>query len=164
MKCRESFDETRFGKVSWRTELRLRDKRTFESRAWAVVFWSAVSDQRPCFFREFRFFSKLWTAVYPSNMAPIGAKLGENAFRTIPDISFFDVEIFFKTSNSRLPPEDGSDRLQTLGKRVSGDPQHFIFRRHKHFLRQTLLLQFFFRQHPPKLFQQSACFGGAVQV
>ena len=31
-------------------------------------------------------------AVYPSNMAPIGVKLWENAFQTIPDISFFDPE------------------------------------------------------------------------
>ena len=27
-------------------------------------------------------------AVYPSNMAPIGVKLWENAFQMIPDISF----------------------------------------------------------------------------
>ena len=31
--------------------------------------------------------------------------------------------------NGRLPPEDGSERPQTSGKRVSGDPRHFIFRR-----------------------------------
>ena len=31
-------------------------------------------------------------ALYPSNMAPIGVKLWENAFQTIPDISFFDVQ------------------------------------------------------------------------
>ena len=31
-------------------------------------------------------------AVYPSNMAPIGVKLRENAFQTIPNISFFDTE------------------------------------------------------------------------
>ena len=34
-------------------------------------------------------------------------------------------------SNGRLPPEDGSVRPQTLGKRVSDDPRHFIFRRRK---------------------------------
>ena len=33
--------------------------------------------------------------------------------------------------NSHLPPEDGSVQLQTLGKRVSDDPQLFIFRRRK---------------------------------
>ena len=40
---------------------------------------------------------KLSTAVYPSNLAPIGLKLCQSAFQTIPDISFFDenvVEIF----------------------------------------------------------------------
>ena len=34
-------------------------------------------------------------------------------------------------SNGRLPPEDGSDRRETLGKRVSDDSRHFIFRRRK---------------------------------
>ena len=34
-------------------------------------------------------------AVYPSNMAPFGLKLWENAFQTIPNISFFDAEKFF---------------------------------------------------------------------
>ena len=34
-------------------------------------------------------------------------------------------------SKGRLPPEDGSVRPQTLGKRVSDDPRHFIFRRRK---------------------------------
>ena len=38
---------------------------------------------------------------------------------------------FCKTLNGRLPPEDGSVRPQTLGKRVSDDPRHFIFRRKK---------------------------------
>ena len=39
---------------------------------------------------------------------------------------------FVKTLNSRLPHEDSSVRPQTLGKRVSDDPRHFIFRRLKH--------------------------------
>ena len=34
-------------------------------------------------------------AVYPSNMAPFGLKLWENAFQTIPNISFFDAEKIF---------------------------------------------------------------------
>ena len=38
--------------------------------------------------------------VYPSRMAPIGTKLWENAFQTIPDIAFFDInqkksDVFF---------------------------------------------------------------------
>ena len=36
-----------------------------------------------------------------------------------------------ETLKGRLPPEDGSVRPQTLGKRVSDDPRHFIFRRPK---------------------------------
>ena len=41
-------------------------------------------------FANFEIFRELRTTVYPSNMAPIGLKLGQNAFRTIPDILFFD--------------------------------------------------------------------------
>ena len=37
----------------------------------------------------FSIFLKLWRAVYPSNKAPIGAKLCENAFQTIPVNSIF---------------------------------------------------------------------------
>ena len=40
-------------------------------------------------------------------------------------------DFFFETSNGRLPPEDGSVRPQALGKQVSDDPRHFIFRRRK---------------------------------
>ena len=65
-------------------------------------------------------------------MAPIGAKLWENAFQTIPDISFFDAENQKEMLNFEWPftprrVEDGSDRRETLGKRVSGDLEHFIF-------------------------------------
>ena len=68
-------------------------------------------------------------------MAPIGAKLDQNAFQTIPDISFFDAENQKKcrTLNGRLPLEYGSVRPQTLGKCVSDDSQHFIFRRAEKF-------------------------------
>ena len=41
---------------------------------------------------------------------------------------------FCKTLTGRLPLEDGSVRPQTLGKRVSDDSQHFIFRRRKKIL------------------------------
>ena len=44
---------------------------------------------------NFDFFSKLRTVVYPPNMAPIGAKLWQNAFQTICNFSFFDPENFF---------------------------------------------------------------------
>ena len=37
---------------------------------------------------------KFRATVYPSKSAPIATKLCENAFRAIPDISFFDVENF----------------------------------------------------------------------
>ena len=42
--------------------------------------------------RDFENFSKLRTAIYPSNMARTAAKLWENAFQMIPDVSFFDAE------------------------------------------------------------------------
>ena len=39
---------------------------------------------------------KLWTGVYPPRIAPFGFKLGQNAFQTIPDISFVDSQNFFR--------------------------------------------------------------------
>ena len=42
--------------------------------------------------------TKFQTAVYPSNLAWIGAKLCQNAFQTIPNVSFFDAGIFFSAN------------------------------------------------------------------
>ena len=44
----------------------------------------------------------------------------------------------FETSNGRLPPEHGSDRRETLAKRVSDDLQLFIFQRRKKILAKFL--------------------------
>ena len=52
-------------------------------------------DSRHFIFQRRKIFSKLRTAVYPPNMAPIGAKRWENAFQVIPDISFFDAHEHF---------------------------------------------------------------------
>ena len=86
--------------------------------------------------------SNIRTAVYSPRMAPFGLKFYESAFQTIPDISFLDgknIEKKCKTLNGRLPPGCSSVRLQTLGKRVSDDPRHFIFRRRtKNFRRKFL--------------------------
>ena len=40
---------------------------------------------------------------------------------------------FSETLNGRLPLEDGSDRCETLPKRVSDDSRHLIFRRRNNF-------------------------------
>ena len=101
---------------------------------WKHIFTTRPSVSVPLVFvsvhaeRQIVGISKFRSAVYLSNMAPIAAKLCQNAFWTIPDISFFDVEKKIETSNGRLHPEDGSVRPQTLGKRVSDDPQYLIFR------------------------------------
>ena len=87
-------------------------------------------------------------------MAPFGLKLWENAFQAIPDISFFNVEKFFETSNGRLPPKHGSDRRETLPKRVSGDPRHFIFRHPQTFLATKIFVRKIFRQHPENFFNK----------
>ena len=68
-------------------------------------------------------------------MAPIGVKLWENAFQTILQKCSSEAKIFLgqflkksKILAGRLPPEDGSDRRETLGKRVSEDFAKMIFR------------------------------------
>ena len=50
----------------------------------------AITKLVPTDWIDFENLSKLRTAVYPSRMAPIGAKLCQNAFQVIPDVSFFD--------------------------------------------------------------------------
>ena len=73
-------------------------------------------------------------AVYPSRMAPIGAKLWENAFRMIWNISFFDAEkknwqTFFKKSLQVIFCFQETGVLEELGG----------FERHWHVCRQKLL-------------------------
>ena len=63
-------------------------------------------------------------AIYPSKMAPIGVKLWENVFQTIPDISFFDPPNETKKTNAnfdrpftprgwlRLAPNFGKTRFR----------------------------------------------------
>ena len=74
------------------------------------IFWrrkqkqidkSSCYTQIPLSHKEF--VCKLWTAAYPARMAPIGVKLGQNAFQTIPDISFFDAENQKKMPNFEWP-------------------------------------------------------------
>ena len=44
------------------------------------------------------------SSAYPSNMAPIATKLRQNAFRTIPDISFFDQTNFYSKLRTAVYP------------------------------------------------------------
>ena len=58
---------------------------------------------------------------------------------------------FVETSNGRLPPEQSSDRPETLAKHVSDDLQLFIFRRRKKFLDEIFAkifgVDFFFQEN-----------------
>ena len=61
-----------------------------------------------------------------------------------------------KTLNGHLPLEHGSDRRETLGKRVSDDSRHFIFQR------PTIFLVFFLSSSlAPTFFSRILRFGGA---
>ena len=113
--------------------------------------------------REFRFFFKLWTLVYPSNLAPFGLKLCQNAFQTIPDISFFNVEKCFRNFERPLTPQTWLRSARNFAKtRFRWSPTfHFSTAKtnvDKKFRRKHIL------STPQRIFQQSACFGGAVQV
>ena len=50
-------------------------------------------------------------------------------FFFIQELTFREFLIFFEISNGSLPPEQNSDRRETLAKRVSDDLQLFILRR-----------------------------------
>ena len=62
-----------------------------------------------------------------------------------------------QTLDGRLPPEDGSDWPQNLGKRVSDDSRHFIFRRPK-----KIFDEIFGAKSPDEI--KSRYFGGATLV
>ena len=64
-----------------------------------------------------RNFVKLWPAVYPSRMAPFGLKLWENAFQTIPNISFFDAE---KKKLAKIFDENFYRKFSTSKNEMSG--------------------------------------------
>ena len=55
-------------------------------------------------------------ATYPSKMALIGVKLWEDAFQTIPNISFFDAEQIFlaKFFDENLRPKNFRRKIDKL--------------------------------------------------
>ena len=72
--------------------------------------------------------------------------------------SSFLLERTFETLNGRLTPKHGSDRRETLPKRVSGDPRHFIFRHPQTFLATKIFVGKIFRQHPENFFSTKCLF------
>ena len=78
-------------------------------------------------------FERLFT---PRGWLRSARNFAKTRFRRFPTFHFSKPEKRKKlrTLKVRLPPEDGSDRRETLGKRVSDDLQHFIFRRQKKIL------------------------------
>ena len=74
-------------RTSRRPDVRTSDVRTSESRRNVLGPPVNNSGAPPNYYDQ-----KIRKAVYPSRMAPIGPKLWENAFQTIPDVSFFDAE------------------------------------------------------------------------
>ena len=83
--------------------------------------------------------SKLWTAVYPPRIAPFGLKLWENAFRMIPNISFFEAKsvkilyFFRKLWTAVYPPRIapiglklGQNAFQTIPDISFFDPRNFF--------------------------------------
>ena len=96
--------------------------------------------------KKFRNFEWPFT---PETWLVLASNLAKRRFGRFPTFHFSTSKNCFETSNGRLPPEDGSVRPQTLGKRVSDDPRHFIFRRY-FFLFDTFCCRNFVFVNPPK--------------
>ena len=121
-------------------------------------------DSRHFIFRRKKFFSKLRTAVYPPKMAPIGVKLRENAFQVIPDISFFDQKNFFRNFERLFTPRGWLCLASNFWKtRVRWSPT-FHFSTAQTLFATKIFVAKNFSSTVRKCFQQSACFGVAVQV
>ena len=86
----------------------------------------------------FRGYGLLGRRIFKRPFTPRGwlrsaRNFGKTRFRRFPTFHFSTPKTKKKcrTLNGRLPLEYGSVRPQTLGKCVSDDSQHFIFRRRK---------------------------------
>ena len=99
----------------------------------------------------FRNFERPFT---PRNQLRSASNFAKTRFRRSPTFHFSTSKNFFETSNGRLPPKHGSDRRETLPKRVSGDPRHFIFRHPQTFLATKIFVRKIVRQHPENFFNK----------
>ena len=81
-------------------------------------------------------------------MARIGAKLCQNAFRTIPDISFFDGKCFAKLRTAVYPPNMAPIGAKLCQNAFQVIPDISFFDTHKHFWRQKFLSKTIFVNTP----------------
>ena len=99
-----------------------------------------------------------------SNMARITAKLCQNAFRTIPEISFFGVDFF----SSKLRTAVYHPRMAPFSLKLWENALQMIpgisFFDAKHFFSTNIFVGNVLFVNPPKKFQQSACVGRPVNV
>ena len=91
-------------------------------------------------------------------------KLCLNVFRNDSGIPFFDVEKFFRNFDWPFTPPGWLRSASNFGKTRFRWSPTFDFSTPKTFLRPKFLSDKIFRQHSENVFQQSACFGGAVLV
>ena len=96
--------------------------------------WRVFSSKR---FANFDFSSNFEHSFTLQTWLRLASNFAKTRFRRSPTFHFSTSKNFFETSNGRLPPKHGSDRRETLPKRVSDDPRHFIFRRRKIFFGET---------------------------
>ena len=106
--------------------------------------WRVFSSKR---FANFDFSSNFEHSFTLQTWLRLASNFAKTRFRRSPTFHFSTSKNFFETSNSRLPPKHGSDWRETLPKRVSGDPRHFIFRRQKQ-ISTKIFGRKMFRQHP----------------
>ena len=90
--------------------------------------------------RRYYFFSG---ASAPPRPVPCRAGKKKNSPRRTPNKK---IRFFVETLNGCLPLEHGSDRRETLGKRVSDDLEHFIFRPQRKILAKKFWGSIFFQQ------------------
>ena len=113
--------------------------------------WRVFSSKR---FANFDFSSNFEHSFTLQTWLRLASNFAKTRFRRSPTFHFSTSKNFFETSNSRLPPKHGSDRRETLPKRVSGDPRHFIFRRPQTFLATKSFGAKNFRQQPENFFSK----------
>ena len=125
---------------------------------WEPIFdkLAPLTTNKPWISQISNYFANFERPFTPQTWLRSGSNFAKTRFRRFPTFHFSTpkTEIFsncLQTLKIRLPPEDGSVWPETLGKRVSDDPRHFIFRRRKKKIDKNFRLKFFCCNPPPKI-------------
>ena len=110
---------------------------------WEVMFGQCEAAQSAAIYDELNAMDWKKQAPFLCALHTVWTERGKDE---LPPVANENGKTNSKISNDRLPLKQGSVRFETLRKRVSDNPQHFVFRRRFFFgnfwSRERVLLRF----------------------